>query len=183
METISVNKQLLQEDSRGTEKSDTNLARRQESRWLSSEVCFIRNIYVQQNSTHFWVSITCLRLLQCHTSDCKQQIWHTFFYSYLFQPPRSCASVLLPFFPSPNLYSKPITMAGFPLDSQKGSRHPKLQILAWPPCILSAWNLQVSGQGLSQGASPFKHLPWGKKKNKQQQTNQNTIHFASDSGI
>lgn len=183
METISVNKQLLQEDSRGTEKSDTNLARRQESRWLSSEACIIRNIYVQQNSTHFWDSITCLRLPQCHTSDCKQQKWHTFFYSYLFQPPRSCASVLLPFFPPPNLYSKPITMAGFPLDSQKGSRHPKLQILAWPPCILSAWNLQVSEEGLSQGASPFKHLPWAKKKPNNKQTKTQYTSLLTDSGI
>jgi len=53
METISINKQLLQEDSRGTEKSDTDLGRRQESRWLSSEACITRSIYVQQNSTHF----------------------------------------------------------------------------------------------------------------------------------
>jgi len=53
METISVNKQLLQEDSRGTEKSDTELVRRQESCWLSSEARTVRNIHVPQNSTHF----------------------------------------------------------------------------------------------------------------------------------
>lgn len=60
METISVNKQLLQEDSRGTEKSDTDLARRQESHWLSSEARTVRNIYVQLNSIHFGACVICL---------------------------------------------------------------------------------------------------------------------------
>lgn len=86
METISVNKQLLQEDSRGTEKSDTDLARRQESRWLSSEPRIIRSIYVQPNSTHFLIPITCLRLPQCHTSDCKQQKCFYTIFSSLWDP-------------------------------------------------------------------------------------------------
>lgn len=160
METISVNKQLLQEDSRGTEKSDTDLARRQESHWLSSEAHTVRNIYVQQNSIRFGVCVICLRHPLCHTSDFRQQKQHFFpFPLYLFQPPQSSASVLFPFFPLPNLFSKPISLAGFPLDSQKGSTRPKLQIRAWPLGVLSDWNSQVSKQALSHGANPFKHLP------------------------
>lgn len=81
METISVNKQLLQEDSRGTEKSDTDLARRQESHWLSSEARTVRNIYVQLNSIHFGACVICLRHPQCHTSDFGQQKQHFFPFS------------------------------------------------------------------------------------------------------
>lgn len=108
METISVNKQLLQEDSRGTEKSDTDLARRQESRWLSPEPCIIRSIYVQPNSTHFLIPITRLRLPQCHTSDCKQQKQHTSFYSIfpsLLDPEPQSSSLSSPFQISPQSLS------------------------------------------------------------------------------
>lgn len=79
METISVNKQLLQEERRGAEKSDTDLARRQESRWLSSEAGIIRNIYVQQNTTHFWVFITLFEPSTVPHPGCKQLKWHNFY--------------------------------------------------------------------------------------------------------
>lgn len=136
METISVNKQLLQEDSRGTEKSDTDLARRQESHWLSSEARTVRNIYVQLNSIHFGACVICLWHPQCHTSDFGQQKQHFFFPFSTVPFPASQILCLgsVPFLPpSKSFFSKPISLAGFPLDSQKGSRRPKPQIHGLTP--------------------------------------------------
>lgn len=162
METISVNKQLLQEDSRGTEKSDTDLARRQESHWLSSEARTVRNIYVQLNSIHFGACVICLWHPQCHTSDFGQQKQHFFspFPQYLFQPPKSSALVLFPFFPLPNLFFLSLSLWQVSHSiARKEADVPNLRYTAWPLCVLSDWNSQVSKQALSHGANPFKHLP------------------------
>lgn len=68
--------------------------------------------------------------------------------------------------------------------ARKEADVPNPKILTKPLCILSAWNLQVSKQGLPHGASPFKHLNTNQPANTQ--TTKPKIQHTSplpDSGI
>lgn len=177
METISLNKQLLQEDSRGTEKSDTELARRQEK---LRGLCYTK--YSRPPKQHTFLSL--LLALDFHSATAQiansRNAIPAFTVSFPDPGPQSCS------FSSPfQMFPQSLSLQQvFHSTARKEADISNFKILARPLCILSAWNLQVSKQGLPHGASPFKHL---KKKNTTKTTNQhtqkppnpkyNTLHF------
>lgn len=137
METISVNKQLLQEDSRGTGKSDPDLSRRQESELLAELRGCHDTEYPCPPELHSFGSLSLPHLT---VQEYKR---HSFFHS-VSQPPNpvpQCSPLSSPFpiFPQ-SLSSWP---ASHPIAREEADI-PNFRYSPDLPCNLSAWNLQVS---------------------------------------
>lgn len=166
METISVNKQLLQED-RGTEKSDTELVRRQESRCKK---------YLRPTKHH---TFECLLLVLKNITGPHlrlQAVKQHSSFKVPFPASKNRASVRLSFVPPSKPFFRAYLSGSFPTNRQRGSRHPKLQICARPLCILADWTAGFKTDAFQWSKSFHIPLKKRKKKKKESQQQQSYLH-------